>query len=507
MLKATTAAGLVGLLLLACSGCSDSNTGGGSCVPGRVESCPCLNGAGGAQTCQDDGTWGACQCAGLPDADAVAADAPDQVSADAAGTPDGVAGEAGGADAAPNDTPAAPDTRPVDAADAIPAPDIPYDSAVTVVDGGWGDVAPSDHCEPCGYGAVKGVVCAPNRQVFVSHALVTLTAIDCDGATKTYQTLTDADGIYFFPEVPCGLHTVHVQAGSWTTTYALQVTAGKLNDNTGAVYKLCFQANSRRIAVLWGQWDEQHELVDELGFDYDYFNFQQAYFNDTPWEDIDAVKLLRDPTQLAAYDVIFFNCGSAALNWVKTFPEIGDNLAQFVLAGGSMYASDLSWAYIEAAFPDAIDFYGADDLPGGPMANDGPQQVQGNEEYQATVEDEALAGYIGTAAFTTVYGAGPLIAVQAPGASTTVHVRGTVHVDPPSPPVCGDGICDGSEVFGCSDCASIFDVDDYAEHEGPMVLSHRPSATSGYVIYTTFHNDEQADELMRNILNYLVFLL
>ena len=48
---------------------------------------------------------------------------------------------------------------------------------------------------------------------------------------------------------------------------------------------------------------------------------------------------------------------------------------------------------------------------------------------------------------------------------------------------------------------------DGVPHFGPMVLSHRPTDTSGAVIYTTFHNDEQADELMKSILYYLIFLL
>ncbi len=43
---------------------------------------------------------------------------------------------------------------------------------------------------------------------------------------------------------------------------------------------------------------------------------------------------------------------------------------------------------------------------------------------------------------------------------------------------------------------------------GPVVLSHQPAVPgAGRVVYTTFHNDEQADKLMVKILNYLVFLL
>lgn len=489
------------VLSVALVACSDSDTGVPRCTPGDVDSCPCPDGSQSQQTCLNSGFWGLCQCdiggdgvsldvvgADVPVADAPVADLPVDVS-----IPD-----------------VPPDPWFTGDPGTVAAPDIPWDGFVTVLDGGWAEVPPSEHCDPCGYGAVKGIVCAPNAQIFVANALVTITVVDCDGTVKSYQTMSESDGTYYFPSVPCGMHTVHVKAGQFEKTYAVQVKSGQLNDHTGAAYKLCFAAGSVPIAVWWGQWDDQQELVDELGFDFTYYNFEWEYFNeDINPADIEAVQVLRDPVLLAQYKILFFNCGSAALKYVNMFPEIEDNLRDFVLAGGSMYASDLSWAYIEGAFPDAIDFYGSNDLPSGAMTSDGPQQVQGQQTYPATVEDGNLAAYVGVASFDTFYGPGPLIAIEAPGADTQLHVSGVVHVDPPSPAVCGDGVCDSSEIIPLctADCASIFDVDDYAEHDGPMVLSFRPGTNSGSVIYTTFHNDEQADELMKKILYYLVFLL
>jgi hypothetical protein len=268
---------------------------------------------------------------------------------------------------------------------------------------------------------------------------------------------------------------------------------------------VCFSGSRVPIAVFWGQWDEQEDLLRELGFEFTFYDYQDALFDQTPAEDIEAVQVLRDPTLLADYRILFFDCGSAALRWVRSFPDIGQNLRQFVIDGGSIYASDLSWAFIEAAFPDAIDFYGPDDLPSAPQADDGPQQVEGNQDYPATVEDQALAAYLGTTTFSTRYGAGPLVAVEAAGAGTEVHVRGIVHVDLP-PPTCGDQICDPSEVLMCGDCPGLI-PDEFISHAGPMVLTHRPTASSGKVIFTTFHNDEQADELMKRLLQYLVFHL
>ena len=51
-----------------------------TCVPGRVEACPCTDGRTGAQTCGPDGTFGACVCSAMDAGDApdvvVAADVP-----------------------------------------------------------------------------------------------------------------------------------------------------------------------------------------------------------------------------------------------------------------------------------------------------------------------------------------------------------------------------------------------------------------------------------------------
>lgn len=475
MHRAMKALAMIAIILAAAPiGCSDDEAGTARCVPGRVESCPCGGGGSGTQVCAADGTFAACVCAGGDGSDTGGdgIDAAVEILGDTATT-----GDAGG--------------------------ETVSDAPVSIGDAS-GDA--SSHCDPCGYGAVRGRVCSPSLHVDVPNARVELSAVDCDGVARTWTTRTGPNGIWELPEIPCGTHAVHVESGAFSRDYTVQVVAGQLNDHSGAAVKSCFGGQDVPIAVFWGQWDEQEELLTELGFEHTFFNFELEYFNETPPEDIEAVRVLRDPARLAAFRILFFDCGSAALPWVRRFPEIGRNLREFVLGGGSLYASDLAWAYIEAAFPDAIDFYGSDDLPSTSMASDGPQQALGQADYPATVDDPTLAAYLGTGSFTTHYGAGPLIAVSDAGPGTEVKVRGIVHVELPSPPVCGDGICDPSEILQCADCSGLI-ADEYVQHPGPMVLTHRPTATSGRVVYTTFHNDEQADELMKRLLNYLVFQL
>ncbi|MEZ4265282.1 MAG: carboxypeptidase-like regulatory domain-containing protein [Myxococcota bacterium] len=434
------AIGCCGLLLIAA--CSDQSAGTGADT------------AAGADTARD----------GAPFADTDATAPPDaEVASDAA--PD-AAPEIAGDTATPPDTATTTDTpKPPDAAGA---------------------------CSPCGTGSLKGLVCAPSQQVFVPQAKVTATGVGCDGQPSVSTTTTDQKGFYTFDALPCGQHTIDVAAGSFHTTYTVDVEAGTLSDVTGGGFKLCFKASSVRIAVLSGQWDHMHGLLDELGLLYDFFNLDADDCRpDGDPESSAGLGLLRDPVALAKYDIVFFNCGSAPVDCVDRYPDIKSNLKKFVLDGGSLYGSDRAWAYIEAAFPDAIDFYGTKELTnevahacGRSLCGFDTQKFPNGVPVAATVVDGALADYSGVAAFTAFYGPGPLVAIDAAGPVSVVHVSGDVPLDIPQGPFIG-----------------------YTLDKQPLVVSHRPNPQSGRVVFTTFHNDEQADEVMKRILYYLVFLL
>jgi len=448
-------------LLAACSSPTPAASGGvPKCVPGKTDSCACPGGGSGVQTCSAEGVWASCACQNA---------LTDATNVDVA---DGSSGQVSDVPNTASDTPTGGFGDGIAVGSDVPA-----------------GLDATEHCVPCEYGALKGLVCAPNDQIYVSDATVTLTVIDCDGQVKQLSTVTDSDGSYYFPKVPCGKHEALVESGSFKAQYNVFIKPGQQRDLTGIGQKLCFLADSTKIAVFWGQWDEQHDLLDKLGLQYTYYNFSAEYFNDAIQpKDIEAVQVLRDPTKLSKFDVIFFNCGSAAQKYVNQFPEIAKNLKAFVLAGGSLYASDLAWAYVEAAFPDAIDFFGSNELPSAPT-NDGPQEAAGNQKFAATIVNNALAKYVGVTTFQAKYGPGPLIVVDKAGPGTTVHVTGIPQVTNKNK-------------------KSVFDPDTLA-YPSPMVLTHQPPGQpkAGRVIYTTFHNDEQTDAVMLKILNYLVFKL
>jgi len=93
-------------------GCSSKEEGGPpKCIPGSTAACLCIDGKSGVQTCNGDGSYTACVCGGVPDADTgVASDVgADSSTGDVAVPPDS------GTDTEPSDSTPPTDTSTSDA--------------------------------------------------------------------------------------------------------------------------------------------------------------------------------------------------------------------------------------------------------------------------------------------------------------------------------------------------------------------------------------------------------
>ncbi len=336
---------------------------------------------------------------------------------------------------------------------------------------------------PCGYGSLKGVVCAPNEQVFVSLAIVSIDTTDCQGMPVHLQSLSQVDGTYYFENVPSGMQPVHIEKGNFHMDFEVFIKADHLTDLSGADYKMCFGAGGASIAVFWGQWDQMEEIVDRLGFDYTWFYYEDTLYAEVPdWESEPGVQVLMDLDALLNYNIIILNCGSAYKKWAKKYPQIVDNIHQWVMLGGSLYMTDLAWAIGESAFPDAIDFWGEDDI-------EDSQVIEPHSTFDAALVDAALAEYVGAMSIQVYYDSGPLISVSAPGEGTTVHAVG--HIDQ-----CHGGFFE--------DCITEVEIDE----DQPVLLSYKPGVGSGRVIYSGFHADEQIDQdAYDKVMYYMLFML
>ncbi len=346
----------------------------------------------------------------------------------------------------------------------------------------------------CTKGSVLGVACAPSQQTFVSGALVKLDLTGpCVPGGLHLEATADAKGNYTFDNVPPGSGTIAFQKGSFQGSGNVEILPGQQTDLTGAS-KRCFKSSATSIAVITGDSDNIGELLDELGLQHTDFSDGTTSTASTSA----AHALLTDPAKLAQYNVLFINCSGTVQGMFTKDPKVADNLAQFVADGHSLYASDWAWAYVEWAFPQAIDYYGADQSftkgQSGPDNSDktGPRQGPGPTltekkngakptQVAASIIDPGLSGALGQTTTTIFYDLGTWVVIDTPGFGTTVHIQGKVSSS------------DGN--WGTR----------------PLAVSFHPNY-QGRVVYPTFHNIAQADAGasvadIKAILSYLVFSL
>lgn len=207
--------------------------------------------------------------------------------------------------------------------------------------------------------------------------------------------------------------------------------------------------NKIKIAVTTKGFDDIGAILDELGY---------------PWTEI-TDEDLTDYSKISPYDVIFANCNWHAANIA---PNAVNALQEFVQKGGSLYASDYAYAYVNEAFPGFINFY------------DDPYIGYGGY-VEADVVDPGLANYLNPdappATIDLHFDLGAWVPVESVAENTQIYLRGDIET--------GDG----------------------PKQDSPLTVSFRPYADSpGTVIYTAFHNEEQLTEMQEKLLVYLVLI-
>lgn len=307
----------------------------------------------------------------------------------------------------------------------------------------------SDAAQAIPDGVVRGRICDPAGG-YVVGARVWVTFGDV-----VLQSLTDADGRFQIEGVPDGRHEVHVKKGSFALVQDVVIAEGQGQ----LLEEVCFASDAVSILVVTGEYDTVEDVLDRLQLDYTAINGRagSAY-----------VDVLADEEQLAAYDIVFLNCGISEA-WMSRREDVGQGLRRYVKAGGNIYASDWAASLVEEAFPGAIDFYGDDTL-------DYEAQVGVTSNVAAEVLDADMAALLGSGQATIRYDLDAWVAVRGGGDGTDVLVRG----DP-----------------------QVYDLNtgkESALQDVPLAVSFEREGT---VLYTTFHNERQTtmdmDELLREM--------
>lgn len=281
-------------------------------------------------------------------------------------------------------------------------PDVEWSVPATVIAGQDVVVESPDQCAGGGSGGVRGRLCSPNGELWLSDATVWIE--DEDGTR--YQTLTDEDGRYLLEGIPAGEHVVRIMKGSFSASFTVVIEDGAITDVPENECEIVVE--DTRIAVVEGAYDHMGEVLIDIGIDsglIDTYGYG--------W----APQLLGDATTLAEYDIVFINCGADESDLFAGGSLYLSNLKQFVANGGSVYASDWAYDVVEHMFPNAVDFLNDD------LTVDDAQAATNTGNAAATVTDATLAQALGQQQLTVKLWA-PWAIMLSTSSDVRVYVRG-----------------------------------------------------------------------------------
>ena len=254
-----------------------------------------------------------------------------------------------------------------------------------------------------------------------------------------YETKADDRGAFEFENLPAGTYELHVVKGSYEIITEFEYD-GVDRLNLGGQ---CLDVGDLKLAVVDGDWDSIEEILDYLGFPYDFYTASAGE------------ALVSDPTALAPYDAIFLNCGASYDLWSGAATT---GLRDYAFGGGKVYASDWAYIMIERAFPDMIHF--VDEELGGP-------KVGQADTVKGEILDPALKDVMGDEV-DLYYQLGAWVVADDVGKESSVMIQGDAPTTAGSIP------------------------------DAPLTI--RAPEGKGTALYTTFHNEAQATSDAKEIL-------
>lgn len=312
-------------------------------------------------------------------------------------------------------------------------------------------------------GQISGRICDPSGESWLigARAFVEIDHTGDGVIDQVVEAETDENGFFKLEGLNQGTYTVHIEKGSFTTTIEVELTGYKYE-----IPETECAVEPPDIAVISGDYDHIQDIIRTLDLDYDLF----------PGETMEStyVEFLRDYELMLTYDVIFFNCGINE-DWKVYQSEIQENITNFVLQGGSIYASDWAHMFVEATFPEQIDFHGDDH-------NFEAARVGSEGFVDATVIDENMQTVLGSD-------------------------RANINFDLASW-VIASGIHSEAETL-ISASVNMYDWSSNLDSTIPNApLAVRFQAGEGTVIFTSFHNEHQNTTFdMKELLKEIIFSL
>jgi hypothetical protein len=336
---------------------------------------------------------------------------------------------------------------------------------------------------------------------------------NCDLPSESYSAYacTDSSGQFALDaEASAGEVTLKVFKGSFNFSVVVKVRSA--TTNVGAITTPSDPAQGgARIAVVTGLYDEIENLLAKLGFgevdEYGVLKLGSETFDlydggtGLPDGHADFAALFADAdgdssADIHGYDIVFVNCGAdEALLWesdgVTPNAATRNELRTFVEQGGTLYATDLAYDYVEQVFPEFIDFYRsdttADSEPEEPFA---AERGVSDIEVDAEILDSTLASWLANVTC---------------GGSSCLQPNGTVHV---AGFLSGWAVMDGAHTGTNVKLWAEGDVSTLDETNVRKPLTASFDLGAGQVIFSSYHTEHTFSTEVspqERILQFLVF--
>lgn len=194
-------------------------------------------------------------------------------------------------------------------------------------------------------------------------------------------------------------------------------------------------------------WDDMGKLLKKLGEGYRY-------------DEVKPPDLLNNPRMLDPYDVLFLTCAPKG-------QELRDLLVQFVSRGGTLYAADWRYDAVASAFPDLLD---------------ATSRAEGTkQEIVADVVDPSLREVLGRQTIPLRFDLPRWKTAAFRGPRVTTLIQGRYQKQQYLQDLVG------------------------VPATAPLLV--KMAIGKGTVIFTSFHAEQQNEELEKKLLQYLVFSL
>jgi hypothetical protein len=261
-------------------------------------------------------------------------------------------------------------------------------------------------------GILTGNVFAPNGTDPISGALVYIldkgSQAVGDPPTEPYDAFeySEANGSFQLDNVPTGSQTLKIIKGAFTKTATINVLEGTYALPAAVTTLPSSGEGVEKMAVVTGNYDSIQNVLAKLGLgDVDASgslilgteSFKlvdgNGSLDDATYTNF--LDFMSNPANYADYRTIFINCGNS--NETEFFGDTVkvDNLKAWVAAGGRLYATDLSYDFVEQLWPKYVDFFGTD--PGfstTPETIDDAQEGDSFSTTNATVLDAAMLAWL-----------------------------------------------------------------------------------------------------------------